>query len=94
VSLVLQGPHGTVTVPESVLVAIAVRAAAGVEGVEVRRKRSVDAEARVVRLELTAARGGDPLTAVGGRVQDAVRDAFASACGLDVTVDVAFEELA
>jgi uncharacterized alkaline shock family protein YloU len=94
VSLVLSGPHGSITVPESVLVQIATRAAETVDGVRARRKRSVDVETRTVRLELAAERGGEALTAVGERVQDAVHAAFATACGLEVTVDVAFEELA
>ena len=92
-SLVLQGPHGTITVTEPVLVRIATHAAEGVDGVRVRRKRSVDIEARSVRLEL-AARRGEALTVQGERVQEAVAAAFAAACGIEVTVDVAFEELA
>ena len=59
----------------------------------VRRKRSVDVEARVVRLELTAERG-EPLVAQGERAQEAVAAALKQACDLDVAVDVAFEELA
>jgi hypothetical protein len=92
-SLVLKGPHGTITVPDSVLLQIAARAAEGVDGLRVRRRgRSVDAEARVVRLELSAQRG-EPLTAQGERAQEAVAAALKQACDLDVTVDVAFEEL-
>jgi hypothetical protein len=92
-SLVLTGPHGTITVPEAALVRIATRAAEGVDGVRVRRKRSVDADARTVRLELSARRG-EALTAQGQLVQEAVAAAFAATCGIEVTVDVAFEELA
>ncbi len=91
-SLVLEGPNGTITVPDAVLLQIAVRAAEGVDGLRVRRRRSVDIEGRAVRLEV-AARRGEPLVAQGGRVQDAVATALRTACGLDVTVDVAFEEL-
>ena len=90
--LVLTGPHGTITVPDSVLLEIATRAAEGVDGLRVRRKRTIDVEARVVRLELTAARG-EPLVAQGERVQEAVAAALKQTCGLDVAVDVAFEEL-
>jgi uncharacterized alkaline shock family protein YloU len=90
--LVLDGPHGTITVPDSVLLAVATSAAEGVEGVRVRRKRSVDVDARVVRLEVAAARG-EPLTAQGERVQEAVAAALARSCGLEVAVDVSFEEL-
>jgi uncharacterized alkaline shock family protein YloU len=92
-SLALKGPHGTITVPEGVLVRIAADAAESVEGIRVRRKRSVDAEARTVRLELSA-RPGDALIAQGEQVQEAVAAAFAATCGIEVTVDVAFEELA
>ena len=91
-SLVLTGPHGTISVPEAVLVRIASDAAEGVEGIRVRRRRSVDAETRTVRLGL-AARPGEPLIAQGGHVQEAVAAAFAATCGIEVTVDVAFEEL-
>ena len=91
-SLVLTGPHGTITVPEAVLVRLATQAAEGVDGVRVRRKRSVDAEARTVRLELSARRG-EALIAQGEQVQEAVTAAFAATCGVEVTVDVVFGEL-
>jgi len=94
VSLVLQGALGTITVPESVLVQIAARAAETVDGVRVRRKRSVDVEARAVRLEVAAQRSGQTLAARGEQVQIAVAEALKTACGLEVAVDVAFEELA
>jgi hypothetical protein len=90
--LVLNGPHGTITVPDSVLLQIATRAAESADGLRVRRKRSVDVEARVVRLDVTAQRG-EPLVAQGERAQEAVAAALAQSCGLDVTVDIAFEEL-
>jgi hypothetical protein len=89
-SLVRSSSNGTVTIPDGVLVAIAVRAAESVEGVRVRRKRSVDVEARLVRLELTAPRSA-PLVPLGGAVQDAVAAAFETMCGLETTVDVSFE---
>ena len=92
-ALVLTGPHGTITVPDSVLLGIAARAAEQVDGVRARRKRSVDVDARVVRLELTAQRG-EPLTAQGERVQEAVAAALGATCGLEVAVDLSFEELA
>jgi uncharacterized alkaline shock family protein YloU len=91
--LVIDGPHGTITVPDSVLLQIASRAAEGVDGVRVRRRgRSVDVEARAVRLEVAASRG-EPLVAQGERVQEAVAAALKQTCDLDVTVDVVFEEL-
>jgi uncharacterized alkaline shock family protein YloU len=92
VTLVVQGELGTVTVPDGVLLAIAARAAEQVDGLSVRRKRSIDLEARAVRLEVAATRG-EPLSAQGEQVQDAVASALRDMCGLDVTVDVAFEEL-
>ena len=91
-SLSFESGHGTVSVPESTLVQIAVRAAESVRGVRVRRKRTVDVDARVVRLEI-AVQGAEPLVGVGRSVQSAVVDAFGTMCGLDVTVDVAIEEL-
>jgi hypothetical protein len=45
-----------------------------------------------VRLDVAAHRG-EPLTAQGERVQTAVADAMKTMCGLEVTVDVTFEEL-
>jgi uncharacterized alkaline shock family protein YloU len=91
-SLVVQGPQGAITVPDSVLAQIATHAAEQVDGVRVRRKRSVDVEARAVRLEVEAERG-EPLTTQGARVQEAVAAALKQTCGLDVTVDVTFEQL-
>jgi hypothetical protein len=91
-TLVLTGPHGTITVPDSVLVGVAARAAESVDGLRVRRKRSVDVEARVVRLELSAERG-EPLVTQGERAQEAVAAALRQTCELDVVVDVSFEEL-
>jgi uncharacterized alkaline shock family protein YloU len=91
-SLVFSGPNGTVTIPGAVLVSIAVRAAESVEGVKVRRKRSVEVESRVVRLELTAPRSA-PLVPLGESVQDAVASALQTMCGLDATVDLTFEDV-
>jgi uncharacterized alkaline shock family protein YloU len=92
VSLVVQGASGTITVPGAVLGDIAARAAESVDGVRVRRRRSVDVEARTVKLGL-AARRGEPLTSVGERVQEEVAAAFQAMCGVDLTVDVKIEEL-
>ena len=87
-SLVLTNKAGTVTVPEHVLVAIAVRAAESVDGIRVRRRRNVDVERRHVRLSV-AARRGEPLVEVAERVQEAVVDALRGMCGIDTVVDVA-----
>jgi len=93
VSLVVQRGSGTITVPGAVLAEIAARAAEGVEGVRVRRRRAVDVDARTVKLGVVAGRG-EPLLSVARRVQEQVAAAFRTMCGLDVTVDVAIEELA
>jgi uncharacterized alkaline shock family protein YloU len=92
-TLVHQSAKGTVTIPESVLVEIAARAAESVAGVHVRRKRMVDVEAKLVRLEIDAPRTA-PLTETGAAVQDAVASALETMCGLAARVDVAVEELA
>jgi uncharacterized alkaline shock family protein YloU len=87
-NLVVTTEAGSVTVPEHVLVGIAVRAAEGVEGVRVQRRRSVDVERRHVRVSVAAARG-EPLVELAGRVQESVADALHSMCGIDTRVDVA-----
>jgi uncharacterized alkaline shock family protein YloU len=91
-SLVVDRSAGAITVPNSVLVQIAVRAAESLPGVRVRRKRAVDVDALEVRLELAATRG-EPLTAVAEQVQRAVSEALRTMCGLDMSVNVAVEEL-
>jgi uncharacterized alkaline shock family protein YloU len=91
-SLVLQGPSGTITVPDAVLLQIATRAAESIDGIRVRRRRAIDVEARTLRLELAAGRG-EPLASVGARVQEAVAGALQAMCSLDLTIDVAIEEL-
>jgi uncharacterized alkaline shock family protein YloU len=87
-SLVLDNQAGTVTVPGHVLVGIAVRAAEGIDGIRVRRRRTVDVELRHVRLSVSARRG-EPLVDLVGRVQEAVGEALRTMCGLDTRVDVA-----
>ena len=92
-TLVVEGAAGTISIPDSVLVAIAVRAAEGVEGLRVRRRRTIDLDARVVRLAVAARRGDEPLADLGRRVQEEVVRALKATCGLDVKVDVAIGEL-
>jgi uncharacterized alkaline shock family protein YloU len=87
-SLVLANQAGTVTVPGHVLVGIAVRAAESVEGVRVRRRRTVDVDRRHVRLSVSARRG-EPVVEVAERVQEAVGEALRAMCGIDTQVDVA-----
>jgi uncharacterized alkaline shock family protein YloU len=91
-NLVLTTELGTVTVPEAVLVGIVVRAAEGVEGIKVRRRRTVDTEARVVRLSVSARRG-EPLVDLATRAQGAVADALEATCGIETKVDVVVGEL-
>ncbi len=91
-TLVLTNDAGTITVPDSVLVGIAVRAAESVEGISVRRRRGVDVDHRLVRLSVAASRG-EPLVEVAGRVQDAVAAMLKDMCGIETRVDVAVGEL-
>ena len=91
-SLVVTTEAGTVTVPDGVLAGIAVRAADSVDGIRVRRRRTVDIETRHVKLAV-AARRGEPLVAQAERVQEAVVDAFQAMCGIETKVDVAVGEL-
>ena len=87
-SLVLTNEAGTVTVPDHVLVGMAVRAAESVDGIRVRRRRAVDVEHRQVRLSVSARRG-EPLVALAERVQEAVAAMLMDMCGIDARVDVA-----
>jgi uncharacterized alkaline shock family protein YloU len=92
VTLVLTTEGGTVTVPDSVLVGIAARAAERVDGVRVRRRRTIDLEARVVRLSVTAARG-EPLIEVAERAQEEVAGTLRAMCGIETKVDIHVGEL-
>jgi len=91
-SLVLTSERGTVTVPEGVLVGIASRAAESVDGIRVRRRRTIDLEARAVRLSV-AVRRGEPLVEQGERAQAEVVAALKAMCGIDTTVEIAIGEL-
>ena len=92
-TLVRENAHGTVTIPDSVLLQVVTRSAEAVLGVRVRRKRSVDVESRAVRLELTARRG-EPLVPLAERVQEEVASGLAGICGLDASrVDVTIDDL-
>jgi uncharacterized alkaline shock family protein YloU len=93
VTLVVATDHGTVTIPDGVLVGIAVRAAESVDGVRVRRRRTVDVDAGVVRLSV-AARRGEPLVELASRAQEEIADAMKAMCGIDARVEVAVGELA
>ncbi|HWE81951.1 MAG TPA: hypothetical protein VG265_09895 [Gaiellaceae bacterium] len=91
-SLMLPGENGTVSVPERVLVAIASRAAETVDGIRVRRRRTIDLEAHEVRLSV-AARRGEPLRELAERAQSEVASALESMCGFEARVDIAVREL-
>ena len=91
-SVVVETDAGLITVPDPVLVGIAVRATESVDGVRVRRRRTIDTEVGLVRLSL-AVRRGEPLVEVAERTQAAVADALRDACALEVTVDVSISEL-
>ena len=92
-TLVRRTAGGSITVLEPVLLQIVARAAETVDGVRVRRKRSVDVDARAVRLELDAPRA-TPLLPLGEAVQDAVATALRTMCDLDpARVDVSFEDV-
>jgi uncharacterized alkaline shock family protein YloU len=92
-TLVLSTKHGAVTVPDAVLIGIAVRAAESVDGVRVRRRRAVDADSRVVRLGVSIRRG-EPLVELASRAQEAVASAMSVMCGIDAKVEIAIGELA
>ena len=91
-TLVVSTEQGSVTVPDGVLVGIAVRAAESVDGIRVRRRRAVDVEAQIVRLTVAATRG-EPLVELAARAQEAVAEALRTMCGIDARVDVAIGEL-
>jgi uncharacterized alkaline shock family protein YloU len=98
VNLVLDGPHGTITVPAQTLAALAVQAAESVEGARIRRARRhvdvalIDGHAHV-SLELVA-RYGEVLPELARSVQEQVTDALTTMCGVIVdTVDVDVEEI-
>jgi hypothetical protein len=93
VSLVIASPEGTITVPTSTLVAIAVAAAERVEGIRVLRRRSVALDERVVRLTVSARRG-EPLLELGQAAQTEVTDALRAMCGLETTVELTIGEFA
>ncbi len=85
--------QGTVTIPAGVLEQIVRRAAESVDGATVRR-RGLTLEGRRVSLVLNA-RYGAVLPDLARDVQQQVRDALASMCGIETAaVDVAIEELA
>lgn len=90
--LVHTSTSGTVTVPEDTLLEIVARAARGIDGVRVRRRRTLSVVDRTARVEI-GVRRGEPVQDAAARVQDAVHDALERMCGLAVRVDVDVEEL-
>ncbi len=92
-TLVIAGQAGAITVPGSVLVGIAVRAAERVDGIAVRRRRTVDLDEGVVRLAVEARRGL-PLVELAERAQEEVASALQQMCGIEARVEIAIGELA
>jgi uncharacterized alkaline shock family protein YloU len=84
--------NGTLTVPDAVLVGIAARAAESVDGVRVRRRRTIDVDGQVVRLAV-AVRRGEPLVELGQRAQHEVAAALKTMCGIDAKVEILIGEL-
>lgn len=91
-TFVVAGKDGTITVPDAVLVGIAVRAAERVEGIRVRRRRAIDLDEGVVRLSV-AARRGEPLVELAERAQEQVATALKEMLGIDARVEIAIGEL-
>jgi uncharacterized alkaline shock family protein YloU len=97
-SLVLEEPGGTITVPAPVLASLVVQAAEEVDGVRVRRGRrrleiDVGEGSARVRLEL-AARYGVVLPDVARLVQQRVAEALATMCRMTIeAIDVSVEEV-
>jgi len=84
---------GTISVPDSTLLAIAVAAAEQVEGVRVLRRRSVTLEPPLVRLTLSARRSG-PLRALAEAAQQEIAEALERMCGLEAQVELTITEFA
>jgi hypothetical protein len=91
-SLVIEAEAGSITVPDSTLLTIAVTAAERVAGVRVLRRRSIDLEEPVVRLALAAPRG-EPLLELGQAALNRVADSLAAMCGLEARVEITIGEL-
>lgn len=91
-TLVLATENGTVSIPKAVVVGIAVRAADGVDGIRVRRRRTIDLGTGVVRLSVAAERG-EPLLGLAERAQEQVAATLKTMCGIDATVDIRVREL-
>jgi uncharacterized alkaline shock family protein YloU len=98
VTVIVEDPAGMVTVSDSVLTQIAVRAAESVDAVRVRRpRRNVDVtlEDGRVRASLSlAVRRGTVLPETARAVQERVADALGRMCDATVEgIDVVVEEI-
>jgi uncharacterized alkaline shock family protein YloU len=98
VTVIVEDPAGMVTVSDSVLTQIAVRAAESVDAVRVRRpRRNVDVtlEDGRVRASLSlAVRRGTVLPETARAVQERVADALGRTCDATVEgIDVVVEEI-
>ena len=92
-TLTLAGKGGSITVPKAVISGIAARAAERVEGVSVRRRRTVDLEAGLVALSV-AVRRDEQLVRRGEEAQQEVAAALETMCGIEARVDITIVELA
>jgi uncharacterized alkaline shock family protein YloU len=97
-TLVLEGPYGTVTVPAPTLTSLVVQATESVDGIRIRRARRhvevalIDGHARV-SLEVVA-RYGEVLPELARSVQERVTDALTTMCGVIVeSVDIEMGEI-
>jgi uncharacterized alkaline shock family protein YloU len=91
-TLVVATESGTVSIPDAVVVGIAVRAAEGVHGIRVRRRRTIDLDTGVVRLSVAAERG-EALVDLAESAQEQVAATLKTMCGIDATVDIRVREL-
>ncbi len=97
-SFVLEEANGTITVTPSALAEVVTRAAEGIDGVNVRRRRrrldiDVSDGAARVRLELTAQYGA-VLPELAMHVQQRVAEALTTMCDVKVeAIDVSVEEV-
>ena len=95
---VIESSAGSITVPQSTLEQIVLRAAVETDGARPRRsRRGLDVAVEHGRARVTielVAQYGRPLPDVAQRVQHAVAEALRRMCGLDVqSVNVSIEEL-
>ena len=96
-SIALHAERGTVTIPAATVAAPIKTAAEAVAGARIRHRRHVEVQADETRVHVSielAARFGTTLPGLARGVQERVRDALETMCGVTVdAVDVAIEEV-